>query len=170
MLTIEQAVTADQIREVQTLFTEYFEFLRTDVDNYLTDLNEVTPLAGYAEEIAELPGRYAPPAGRLLLAQYDGESAGCVALYKFSEGVCELKRLWARPQFRGKKVGRALVESLIEQARQIGYTTILLSTVVVLKEAQALYTSLGFELTEPYFDGPAAMMEREIFMKRYLTT
>jgi GNAT superfamily N-acetyltransferase len=165
MLTIEQAVTADQIRQVQDLFIEYFDFLRTDVDNYLTDLNEATPLAGYEEEIAGLPGKYAPPDGRLLLAQVDGQAAGCVGLYKFSDGVCELKRLWTRPQFRGKKVGRSLVEALIEQARQIGYTSVLLSTVVVLKEAQALYASLGFELTDPYFDGPAEMMAREVFMK-----
>ncbi|MBI5928605.1 MAG: GNAT family N-acetyltransferase [Chloroflexi bacterium] len=165
MTTIVQAVTPEQIRQVQALFAEYFDFLRRDVDNYLPDMNEATPLAGYAEEMATLPGRYAPPDGRLLLAQVDGEAAGCVALYEFSDGVCELKRLWARPHYRGMKIGRRLVESLIEEARQIGYTSILLSTVDKLTEAQSLYTSLGWQLTEPYFDGPEEMMAHEIFMK-----
>ncbi len=165
MLTIHQATTDEHIRQVRALFADYFEFLRTDIDNYLDDLESVTPLSGYTEEMANLPGRYAPPDGRLLLAQVDGEPAGCVAFYKFGDGVAELKRLWARPKFRGMKVGRRLVESLIEEARQIGYTSILLSTVDKLTEAQSLYASLGWQLTEPYFDGPEEMMAHEIFMK-----
>lgn len=165
MITITQATTDEHIRQVQVLFAEYFEFLRTDVDNYLDDLESVTPLSGYTEEMATLPGRYAPPDGRLLLAQVDGKAAGCVGLYKFCDGVAEPKRLWARPQYRGMKIGRRLVESLIEEARQIGYTSILLSTADKLTEAQSLYASLGWQLTEPYFDGPEEMMAHEIFMK-----
>ncbi|MBZ0285741.1 MAG: GNAT family N-acetyltransferase [Anaerolineae bacterium] len=165
MIRIVQVVTDEQIRDTQALFAEYFEFLRRDVDNYLPDLNDAPPLSGYAEEMAGLPGKYAPPEGRLLLAQYDGQAAGCVAFYKLSDGVCEVKRLWIRPQFRGKKVGRALVESLIEEAHKIGYTTMLLSTVDILKEAQTLYQSLGFEVTAPYFELPPEMMAHEVFMK-----
>ncbi|GIK66793.1 MAG: hypothetical protein BroJett018_45870 [Chloroflexota bacterium] len=165
MLTILQATTDEHIRQVQALFAEYFEFLRSEVDTHLPNPDDAPPVAGFRNEMVNLPGRYAPPDGRLLLAQVDGEAAGCVALYKFGDGVGEVKRLWARPQFRGMKVGRRLVESLIEEARQIGYTSILLSTVDKLTEAQSLYTSLGWELTEPYFDGPEEMMAHEIFMK-----
>lgn len=165
MLTVVQAVTDEQIRQVRELFEEYFEFLRTDVDKDAADLNDVAPLSGYKEEMADLPGKYAPPDGRLLLAQYAGQAAGCVAFYKYGDGICEVKRLWARPQFRGKKVGRTLVETLIEEARQAGYHTILLSTVDILTEAQSLYRSLGFELTEPYFDLPPEMLAHEIFLR-----
>jgi len=170
MLTIIQVETETQIQQARALFVEYFEFLRRDVDTYLDELDEIPfPLAGYQDELSNLPGKYARPDGRLLLALYDGDAAGCAALRPFSDGVGELKRLWTRPQFRGKKVGRALVEALIKEARAAGYTSIILSTVDVLKEAQALYQSLGFELTPPYFDGPAEMMAHEIFMRLDLT-
>src|SRR5690242_15892641 len=114
MLTVAQVVTDQQIRQGQELLKEYFEFLRTDVDKDVADLNDVPPVAGYQEEIDGLPGKFGPPDGRFLLADYEGEAAGCVALYKFSEGVCEVKRLWTRPKFRGKQVGRALMETLIQ--------------------------------------------------------
>jgi len=169
MLTIGQAVSAEDFRQVQILLAEYFEFLRTDVDTTLDDLDTVPTTAGYRDEIVDLPGRYAPPAGRLLLARYEDEPAGCIAFYQFGVGVCEVKRLWVRPQFRGKKVGRALVEKLITEAYQGGYREMILSTVDVLKEAHKLYRSLGFEPTEPFFTLPPAMMEHEIFLKRQLT-
>src|SRR5829696_4804944 len=117
MITIVQAATETEIQQAQELFVEYFEFLRTDVDNTVDDLDEVPPLAGYRDEIAGLPGKYAPPEGRLLVAQYEDEAAGCIAFYNFGEGICEVKRLWTRPQFRGRKVGRLLVEGLIAEAR-----------------------------------------------------
>lgn len=165
MLTIVQVVTDEHIRQTQELFVEYFEFLRTEVDTHLDDLNDAPPLAGYEDEIATLPGKYAPPDGRLLLALDAGEAAGCVAFYKFDEGVCEVKRLWARRKFRGKKVGRLLVEKLIEEARNIGYSSMILSTVDILTEAQSLYTSLGFKPTAPYFDASEELMAHEIFMR-----
>lgn len=169
MLTIVQAVNEEQIQQVRTLFTEYVEFIRTDVDTSVDNLDDVLPMAGYEQELAELPGKYAPPDGRLLLALNDGEAAGCVAFYKLNEGVCEVKRMWVRPQFRGKKIGRALVETLIAEARASGYATMLLSTVDILTEAQALYRSLGFELTEPFFELPDDLMAHEVFMKLIIT-
>ncbi len=165
MVIIMQVVTDEQIRQAQELFTEYFDFLRTDVDTSVDDLDDVPPLAGYRDELASLPGKYGPPDGRLLLAQHEAEIAGCVAFYKLRDGVCEVKRLWVRPQFRGKKISRALVEALIEEARKIGYTAMVLSTVDVLKEAISLYQSLGFEIIAPYYDMPEAMLAHEIFMK-----
>lgn len=165
MLTIVQAVTEAHLHQVRALFAEYFDFLRSDVDTYLEDLDEVTPLTGYREEMAGLPGRYAPPEGRLLLAQVDGQGAGCVAFYKIDDSTCEIKRLWTRPQYRGQKIGRALVEALIDEARRSGYRAMILSTVDILKEARALYESLGFEPIAPYFDGPPEMMAHEVFMR-----
>lgn len=164
MLAIVQVETDEHIRLARELFLEYFDFLRTDVDK-VDDLDQVPPLTGYKEEIAGLPGRYAAPEGRLLLALVEGEAAGCVAFYKLDDGVCEVKRLWTRRQFRGKKVGRTLVETLIAEARASGYTTMLLSTVDVLTEAIALYRSLGFQDTAPFFDMPPDMLAHEIFLK-----
>lgn len=169
MITVVKAVTSEQIRKTRELFAEYFEFLRTNVDTNVDDLNDVVPLAGYREEMAGLPGKYAPPGGRLLLAEVDGEAAGCVAFYKLDEGVCEVKRLWTRPQFRGMKIGRALVEALVEEARRAGYASMLLSSADVLKEAHSLYRSVGFEPTAPYYEMPEEMMAHEIFMKLDLT-
>ncbi len=165
MVSVVRAVTGEQIRQVRELFAEYFDFLRTDVDTDVGDLNDVPPLAGYEAEMATLPGRYSPPDGCLLLAEYEGKAAGCVAFYQFEDGICEIKRLWVRPQFRGKKISRMLVETLIAEARKVGYTAVVLSTVDILKEARALYESLGFKSIPPYFDLPEAMLAHEIFMK-----
>jgi len=170
MLTVAQVVTAEQVKKTQTLFAEYFEFLRTDVDTDVDDLDEVVPMAGFREEMAGLPGKYAPPDGRLLLAELDGQAAGCVAFYKLDEATCEVKRLWARPQFRRMKVGRALMETLVAEARSAGFATILLSSADVLKEAHGLYYSLGFQPTEPFFEMPPEMLANELFMRLDLAT
>jgi GNAT superfamily N-acetyltransferase len=169
MVRVFQVETPEHIRQAQDLLTEYFAFLRADIDKDYADFDDVPLLSGYEEELANLPGKYAPPDGRLLIAHFDGQPAGCVAFYKFGDGACEVKRLYTRPAFRGKKVGRALVERLVAEARQSGYKTILLSTVDVLKEAQALYASVGFVKTEPFFELPPEMLAHEIFMKLDLT-
>lgn len=166
MITIIQALSAVELQHTQALFAEYFEFLRREIEILVDDPNYIFPMARFREELASLPGQYAPPDGRLLMAYDDGSSAGCVAFHKFGEGVCEVKRLWARPQFRGKKVGKLLMEKLIAEARTAGYTTMVLSTIDILKEAIALYTLLGFENTESYFNLP---LEHEVFMKFDLT-
>jgi putative acetyltransferase len=168
MISIVQVETDEQIRQARELFEEYFDFLRREVDK-VDDLDSVPPLAGYRDEIAGLPGKYAPPEGRLLLARYGAEAAGCVAFYNFGDDACEVKRLWTRPQFRGMKVGKALVETLIAEAGRCGYHTMLLSTVDVLKEAIGLYSTVGFERTAPYYEMPDAMLEHEIFMKLALS-
>ena len=167
MVTVVQATTDDHIHKAQELFVEYFDFLRTDT---VDDLNDVPPLATYREEIASLPGRYAQPEGRLLLAYDEAEVAGCVAFYQLDESVCEVKQLWIRPNFQGRKIGRILVESLIEEARQSGYATMVLSTIYILKEAISLYQSLGFELIEPFYEMPEEMLAHEVFMKLDLSS
>jgi len=120
----------------------------------------------FEQELAGLPGGYAPPEGVLLLAEYDGALAGCVALHKLEPHVCEMKRLYLRPQFRGKGAGRALAETVIWEARAIGYRRMRLDTVEpVMQDAVALYRHLGFTEIAAYRPNPiqgAMYMELEL--------
>ena len=113
-----------------------------------------------------MPGDYAPPEGRLLLAQYDGALAGCVALHKLEPHVCEMKRLYLRRQFRGKGAGRALAESIIWEARALGYRRMRLDTVEpIMQDAVAMYRRLGFTEIAAYRSNPipgAMYMELEL--------
>lgn len=108
----------------------------------------------FDQELRSLPGKYAPPEGRLLLAEVDGLGAGCVALRKIGCGVCEMKRLFVRPEFRGRGLGEALVREVIGQARGIGYCRMRLDTVASMREAAGLYQKLGFLEIDPYVFNP----------------
>jgi len=105
------------------------------------------------QELAGLPGRYAPPSGRLLLAEVDGAPAGCVALHRLSDGLCEMKRLYVRPECRGTGIGVQLVTRIIGEGRSIGYSAMRLDTIPsLMPEATALYRSIGFREIERYND------------------
>jgi len=133
----------DRLDEVRLLFGEYVTMLGVELD-----------FQNYEDELAGLPGDYALPQGKLYLADYNDRLAGCIALKPYEGTTCELKRLFVRPEFRGKRVGRTLMEKCIADAREIGYNTALLDTMGFLAESVVLYRKLGFTETTPYRYNP----------------
>ena len=143
-LKIMQAETSEQVAAVRELFLEYAQ-----------SLNFSLCFQSFDQELASLPGDYAPPSGRLLLADFNHRPAGCVALHRLQDGICEMKRLYVRPEFRGHKVGRRLAEAVIAEARVAGYQRMRLDTVApVMREAVQLYRELGFYEIPAYRPNP----------------
>jgi GNAT superfamily N-acetyltransferase len=138
---------------------------RAYAEEYAGSIAETLCLQGFEAEVAGLPGRYAPPSGCLLLAMQGDSPAGCVGLRDLGHGTCEMKRLYVVPDARGRGAGRLLVRELIRRAEQVGHRRMLLDTVPVMTEAIALYRSLGFVETSPYWDGP---VDRTIYLERPL--
>lgn len=139
-----QAESPAQIAQARELFLEYAQSLGFSLC-----------FQNFDKELASLPGDYSPPEGRLLLAEYEGQLAGCVALHKLEDNICEMKRLYLRPQFRGKGLGRALADRIIAEARQIGYRRMRLDTVEpVMKDAVAMYRKCGFKEIDAYRANP----------------
>ena len=124
--------------------------VRTLMGEYWNSFGFTPCFQNFSEELAGLPGSYAPPHGRLALARLGGDIAGCVALRRLDNRRAEAKRLYVRPAFRGHGLGRALLEWVIAEARAAGYNELLGDTMPVMAEALALYRRMGFERTEPY--------------------
>jgi putative acetyltransferase len=144
-LSIFQAETNEHIAAARIVMQEYAAALGISLC-----------FQNFEEELRSLPGKYAPPAGRLLLAEDDGRVGGMIALRPVDEpGVCEMKRLYVRPAFRGQALGRMLVEELIAQAREIGYRRMRLDTIQgKMDRAITLYRVLGFREIPPYYASP----------------
>ncbi len=130
------------------------ELARTLIQEYAASLNFDLCFQGLTQELAELPGDYAPPGGCLLLGYVNGEAAGCVALRRLEPDVGEMKRLYLRPAFRGHGLGRRLVEEVLRRAAALGYRCVRLDTVPAMASAIRLYRSLGFRDIPPYRSNP----------------
>ena len=144
MIEIIQVQTEDEIEAARLIFREYEKWLGLDLC-----------FQGFEAELASLPGRYEPPDGRLYLAYSGGRLAGCIALRDLGEGICEMKRLFVRDEFRGQKIGIALIETIIEDACATGYQAIRLDTYPPkMGKAVSLYETHGFRPIEPYYDNP----------------
>lgn len=151
MLKIIRAETDNHFEEARLLFEEYAVSLRIDLS-----------FQDFDEELANLPDQYSLPNGCLLLAFHEDQIAGCVALRELGGGVCEMKRLYVKPQFRSLRIGGLLAERIIEEAKMLGYSRMRLDTLPSMMQAQSLYKSLGFQEIAPYRFNP---VEGTIFME-----
>jgi putative acetyltransferase len=157
-LHIFEARSAEEIAKVRELFLEYAQSLGFSLC-----------FQSFDQELSGLPGDYAAPRGRLLLAKYGGEVAGCVALHPLEKEISEMKRWYVRPQFRGKRVGLALIERVIREANAIGYRTMRLDTIEpAMSEAVRIYRRFGFRQIAPYRPNPipgALYMELDLLAR-----
>ena len=155
MFEIIQAETPEETEASRTLFRDYEAWLGLDLC-----------FQGFEEEVRNLPGKYARPSGRLLLAYSDEELAGCIAVRKLEDGICEMKRLFVRDGFRGKSIGRFLIEKALNESIEEGYKKMRLDTFPPkMAKAVELYRSYGFFEIPPYYDNP---YEGVLFMERKL--
>jgi len=143
MLLIKQALTGELIKQVRELFIEYANYLNIDLS-----------FQNFKEELKALPGDYAPPDGCILLAYYNDKLTGCVGVRKLNDNICEMKRLYVRPAFRKKNIGKELSNAIIQKAKEIGYKFMRLDTLPFMREAIALYLSLGFQEIASYRYNP----------------
>lgn len=142
-MKIFHANTPQRIALAHALFEEYAAWLGIDLS-----------FQGFAEELATLPGLYALPHGRLLLAFAGSEAAGCVALRPLENGICEMKRLFVRSRFRGQGLGKRLAERIVKEARASGYVTMRLDTLPSMQAAIRRYETLGFARRAAYYETP----------------
>jgi putative acetyltransferase len=143
MLRVFQVQTEEHLSQARLLFAEYARDLGHDLE-----------FQHFSQELKTLPGAYAPPGGCLLLATCGDELAGCVALRRQSPTICEMKRMYVRPGFRGQGIGRRLALEIIAIAGRIGYERMRLDTLASMTVPRTLYRSLGFRETAPYYDNP----------------
>ena len=157
-MSLELIPAYDRPAEVLSLFTEYTHMLVSHDPSFQIYLD----IQHYEDEIRDLEAKYGRPEGRLYLALWDGEAVGCIALRKLDNRRCEMKRLYVRPAFRGHKIGDALVDRVIQDAKAIGYRYMLLDTLPFLEAAIHMYQKRDFYEIPCYNDSP---VETTIFMQ-----
>ena len=154
MIQVINAREQDQYQKVRELFMQYADSLDFDLE-----------FQGFNQELATLPGHYAPPDGCILLAEESGRFVGCVALRPLEDKICEMKRLYVKPDYRGRGIGRILACSIIDRAREIGYAKMRLDTISTMQEARTLYYSIEFKNIKAYRYSPLdepSFMELEL--------
>ena len=154
MITIKEAWSSADIQSIRQLFLEYADWLNIDLC-----------FQSFDEELATLPGEYAPPDGSLLLAENQGIKVGCAALRKIGDSIGEIKRLYVVPEYRGQGIGRQLIKTIINNAKKIGFSRLRLDTLSDMKAARHLYTSLGFREIPSYYHNP---IEGAVYMELIL--
>jgi GNAT superfamily N-acetyltransferase len=167
-IQIFNATRLEHFDQVRSIIRAFVAWHRQRHAEDLKLIDEYFDAKAFEAELASLPGKYALPKGRLLLALYDGEPAGCAALREIDNESCEMKRMFVYDKFHGKGIGAALTEKLIREARIIGYSTIKLDTSIRQVEAQKLYEKMGFKRTTPYYQLPKKLEEWLVFMEMEL--
>ena len=167
-MTIATPSSPAELDQVRALIRAFVDWHRARHQQDLELIERYFDAAAFEEELASLPGKYAPPDGTLLLASLDGRPVGCVALRRIDAGTCEMKRMFVPPEMHGHGIGRALGNAVIDEARRLGFSSMVLDTSIRQAEAQALYRKLGFLPTAPYYDMPADVRDWLVFMRRDL--
>jgi ribosomal protein S18 acetylase RimI-like enzyme len=144
MIEIRQMIESD-LPAVRQLLEEYARWIGIDLS-----------FQEFDDELANLPGKYAPPQGRLMIALHDGHLAGCAAIRPLENGICEMKRLYIRPSHRGFGIGKRLANCVVQEATGLGYRAMRLDTLPSMTEAQALYRGLGFIPIDAYYENPVS--------------
>lgn len=157
-MNIEIVSAYSHPQEISSLFSEYTNILIAGDISFQKYLD----VQHYDAELEHLKTKYGKPYGRLYLAYCDGKVAGCIGLRKIDKQHCEMKRLYVRPQFRGKRIGERLIQKIIADAKEIGYSYMLLDTLPFLETAIRMYKRFGFYIIERYNDSP---MSTSIYMK-----
>ena len=164
-MEILQATTEVHLDDVRSLMRGFIVWHRQRHYDDLALIDQYFDKMAFDVELATLPGKYAPPKGRLLLARQQNQPAGCVALREIDATFCEMKRMFIYPQFQHQGIGRGLAEALIREAKLSGYACMRLDTGRKQVEAQHLYSSLGFKVINPYYDLPEELQNWLVFME-----
>lgn len=164
MIEIARAETDRQFEQVKALMTAFAEWDRVQTEALGLDGQAMLDFY-YGAKDDSLPGRYAPPEGCLLLATVQGHAAGSIAFRRVTPETCEMTRLFVSPEFRGMRVGQQMAERLLATAREAGYRVMRLETTTFMRNALALYTALGFEFVEPYYEIPESFRAVTLFME-----
>ena len=149
-----ETTSQEDVRIVEAATSAEFALGRSLFEEYAHSINVDLCFQDFSAELDRLSVMYAPPAGALLLARTGGETAGCVGLRKLRDDICEMKRLYVRPEFRGRHLGRRMAEEIARRGRELGYRTLVLDTLGTMEAAQGLYVSMGFKPATSYYVNP----------------